>query len=128
MAYKFCQNHLTELYEAIKQGNVAEIEKVEHELSSEEECVACAYALKAKGEAKRELLRFLKSEGFSVEVPREKGQTRSLVFWLLRIGVLALVFLAFWFPLKNFLNTPIILIIAFLFSVLVFIGLEQFLD
>jgi hypothetical protein len=128
MAYKLCQNHLTELYEAIKRGDIGEIEEVEHELSSQEECVACAYALKAKGEAKKELLGFLKSEGFAVEVPEEKGPASRLAFWLVRIGIFALVFFAFWLPLKNFLNTPIIFLIAFIFGVLVFVVLEQFLS
>ena len=66
MVYKFCGNHLIELYEAIKAGRIAEIEQLEHELSKTEECVACAYAFKARGEAKTILLDFLRSEGFRV--------------------------------------------------------------
>jgi hypothetical protein len=128
MAYKFCQNHPFQLYEAIREGNIGEIEKIEHVFSSQEECVACAYVLKAKGEAKRELLGFLKSQGFAVAVPQEKSKINYLINWLVRIGIFVAAFFIFWLPLKSFLNTPIIFIIAFLFSVLVFIALEQFLS
>lgn len=46
---------------------MADIEQIEHELTRSEECVVCAYALKAEGEAKKVLLAYLKSEGFKVE-------------------------------------------------------------
>jgi len=128
MAYKFCQNHLTELYEAIKRGDLGGIEEVEHELSQEEECVACAYALKAKGETKRELLEFLKSEGFAVEAPKETSLISRFAFWVVRIGIFALIFFALFLPLKNFLNTPTVFMIASIFSILVFVALEQFLS
>ncbi|MBI4099407.1 hypothetical protein HY440_00195 [Candidatus Microgenomates bacterium] len=66
MKYKFCQNHLIDLYEAIKHDDAGEVESVEHELSKSEECVACAYAFKARGEAKEVLVEFLKEEGFQL--------------------------------------------------------------
>jgi len=128
MSYKFCQNHLTELYEAMKRGDLAGIEEIEHELSQEEECVACAYALKAKGEAKKELLEFLRSEGFAVEVPKDASLADHFVFWAIRIGVFVLIFFAFFLPLENFLNTPTVFMIAFIFSILVFVIFEQFLS
>lgn len=67
MIHKFCENHLTALYEAIKEGSIADIERLEHELTRSEECVACAYALKAEGEAKKVLLDYLRGQGFKVE-------------------------------------------------------------
>lgn len=63
MVHKFCQNYLTELSEAVKRGDIAQIKTVEHKLSQEEECVACTYALRAKGKAKDILLRYLKKRG-----------------------------------------------------------------
>ena len=51
----------------VKKGDIAEIDTIEHELTHEEECVTCTYALKAKGKAKDALLRYLKKDGFSLD-------------------------------------------------------------
>ena len=59
-----CQNHLKDLYEALKSSNVKEVEKIEHQLSPSEECVACSYIFKARGEAKEAFAKFLNEKGF----------------------------------------------------------------
>ena len=64
MIHQFCENHLVELYEAIKAGRIGDVERIEIS-SPSEECVACAYALKAKGEIREVLLEYLKSEGIA---------------------------------------------------------------
>ena len=94
MVHKFCQNHLTELYEAVKRGDIAQIKTVEHELSQEEECVACTYALRAEGEAKDVLLQYLKKEGFSHEVSSKRSIFEYFWFWGARAAISLGVFLA----------------------------------
>lgn len=86
MAYKFCENHLAELYSAIKNNNISEIEKIEHELSSKEECVACSYIFKAKGKGKATLESFLAQEGFAVATTGT-GNSSYLVFLLVTIAI-----------------------------------------
>ncbi|OGD85219.1 hypothetical protein A2164_01665 [Candidatus Curtissbacteria bacterium RBG_13_35_7] len=79
MIHKFCKNHLDELYDVIKAGKISDIEKIEHKLTHIEECVACAYALKAKGEAKEVLAQYLKSRGFKVEVPISEKEDEKTI-------------------------------------------------
>src|SRR3989338_6566952 len=81
MIHKFCENHLVELYEAIKADEIGEIKKIEHELSPSEECVACAYAFKAKGEAREVLGEYLRSEGFAVESSTNESILSAFWFW-----------------------------------------------
>jgi len=114
MVHKFCENHLGELYEAIKAGRIGEIEKIEHELSPSEECVACAYALKAHGLAKEVLFEYLRSEGLAIEGSGKKG-TRVLAtfgFWALRLLVPFGGFLGSLLVLGNFMSLPLAFIIA----------------
>jgi hypothetical protein len=121
MVHKFCENHLTELYEAIKAGKIAETKKIEHELSKSEECVACAYALKARGEVKTVLLEYLKNEGLSVETP---GKVRSLSnFWLLgfRIIVPLAIFFLSLLLFRHYVPFVFSLILSFTFSIVVFV-------
>ncbi len=40
LPYKFCNDHLLDLYRAIKLGDIEKTTEIEHELSPEEECVA----------------------------------------------------------------------------------------
>ena len=104
---------------------VGEIEKIEHELSESEECVACAYALKAKGVAKEILMEYLASEGFAIE-GLQKGRTK-LVFglWLLRILVPLLGFLGTFMILRNVLSLPLAFVGGLMGAVLIFIIIEQ---
>ena len=101
MVHKFCESHLAELYEAIKEGRIGDIERIEHELSKSEECVACAYALKAEGEAKTALLTYLKSEGFRVEMPQGYGSLFYIWIWGLVILTAGALFVLLLILLKR---------------------------
>lgn len=73
---KVCDGHLPQFYEALKSGDLMAVKKIEHELSPYEECVACAYLLKSKGEAREEAEEFLAKEGLLTYVAdnySEKG-------------------------------------------------------
>ncbi len=86
---QLCNQHLTELFAAIQRGDVAGIYKLEHTLTKEEECVACAYALRAKGVARQALDTFLEQEGYLVSSPQTPTIIGELRFWLLRLGLLS---------------------------------------
>ncbi len=88
-AMKLCENHLTLLFEAIKSNDVENVEKIEHTLTPQEECVACAYLLKAGEPVASALSRFLKQEGFHVVVPSKQTRLEHLLLWLLRISLFA---------------------------------------
>lgn len=125
MVHKFCQNHLSALYEAIKEGSVSDIEKIEHELTRSEECVACAYALKAQGEAKEELLKYLASEGFGQGDFKKKTFFDHLWFWTSRLVIMLAFFGATLIILKIYTNLLPAVVIAFLVSILAFIFIDQ---
>lgn len=105
---RLCQNHLAQFYEAVKRGDLKVVERIEHELTPAEECVACAYLFKAKGATKKELERFLIKEGFCQQFPRRSFKLQNTVFLISRIGI--------------FLGTFLICIIAFTFIWSVFKG------
>lgn len=128
MAYKFCENHLAELYEAIKTNNISELEKIEHELSSQEECIACAYALKAQGEAKQVLFKFLKGEGLLVEAPKEKTILDHLIYWGPIALILTIIFVMFDAWAKSFLARPLDIIFASVIAGITLIIYTQFFD
>lgn len=115
MVHKFCDNHLADLYDAIKSDNIPELEKVEHELTSQEECVACTYAFKAKGSTKEVLLSYLKSEGLGVDIPVKENAVDHFYYWFVRVAVFLGVCLALFsfirfaipFPWSVFLPTVI---------------------
>ncbi len=86
-----CHNHLLLLFQALKKGDVRSIYKIEHELTPTEECVACAYALKAKGEVRDTLYEFLESQGLLVGSVRKNYSEAE--YWLFRILVFAGVFI-----------------------------------
>lgn len=92
-----CNEHLTQLYAAIERGDIQRVRHLTHVLTTTEECVACAYALKAHGQVQVELKRFLKNEGFAVEVPAAAGVIASVSFFLVRLIVLAVLFMAIMF-------------------------------
>jgi hypothetical protein len=121
MVHKFCEDHLTELYEAIKAGKIAETKKIEHELSKSEECVACAYALKAKGEVKTVLLEYLKNEGFTVETPGKVRSFSSFWPWGLRAIVPIVIFFLSLVILRNYSPFIFSLILSFTLSIVVFV-------
>ena len=126
MTYKFCENHLAELYEAMKQNNIPELEKIEHELSQGEECVACTYAFKAKGEAKGILLAFLKNEGFQVEVAKNKTVFGHILYWGIRLGLLILIFLVLFSSLRTVLTPTLDIILASIVSITLGLFFMQF--
>jgi hypothetical protein len=85
---KLCNEHLTHLYDAIIRGDIKSVYRLEHELTTEEECVACAYALKADGHVREILDTFLQHEGFAVEAPTATSFIEELKYWGVRIGIL----------------------------------------
>ncbi len=106
MVHKFCENHLTALYDAIKINDIAGIEKIEHELTVEEECVACAYTFKSKGEAKYELLSYLKGQGFEVEPRHEETIFGHIIFWSVRLIFFIGIYLIAYSLVKGVLLFP----------------------
>lgn len=128
MVHKFCRNHLTELYEALRVGDIVEIEKIEHQLSPAEECVACAYAFRAKGTAREVLLAYLQSEGFAVSGKEKSGVLVSLRFWGIRLSLLLIIFLPVFAILQKFIPAIFSLIFASLASISVFVLIDQFFD
>ncbi len=80
-----CGNHLSELYAAVKAGDIDLMDKVEHELTEEEKCVACTYVLKTHGTVREALERFFNDSTGEIV---EKETFRSiLAFWGLRLGM-----------------------------------------
>lgn len=61
-----CTTHLTTLYTALLSGDVKEVERIQQELTPEEECVACTFLLKTKGNAADALAIHLTKEGFII--------------------------------------------------------------
>lgn len=62
--HSFCHarawdSHLARLYDAIETNDLPHVLEIEHLLTNEEKCIACAYALKAKGEVKTALEEYL---------------------------------------------------------------------
>lgn len=81
---KVCRNHLSELFNAMEQGNIQLIKELEHELTPQEECVACAYGLKASLQGKNELENFLKKEGFTVDIKVQSSFISQVFYWMFR--------------------------------------------
>ena len=115
MIHKFCEDHLVELYEVIKADKIGEIKKIEHGLSPSEECVACAYALRAKGEAKEVLGEYFKSEGFAVESLPKESILSAFWFWAVRV----FMFFAALFLLVLVFKTFLPLIISFILALVI---------
>ena len=82
---ELCNRHLQELFRAIVSGNAGEIYQIEHKLTPEEECVACAYALRARGTVREVLDTFLKQEGFMVETPTPHTPFAEIKYWVVRL-------------------------------------------
>jgi hypothetical protein len=90
---QICQNHLSEFYEAIKTGNLPLMDKIEHELTNEEKCVACAYVFKTQGTVREALEVFLNSEGFNVAVENPNQAVESeFLYWVIRLFIFSIVF------------------------------------
>lgn len=104
MKVKVCQNHLPHFFEALVKGDTTMVKRIEHQLAAEEECVACAYLLRARGDARNEAEEFLAKEGFLNHLsdqskPGGGSGSRSikvfLLFFLLAAvvsGLLALIY------------------------------------
>lgn len=86
---KICDSHLAALFEAIKKNDTFGVESIEHVLTTSEECVACAYLLKADEPVASILGRFLQQEGFLVAVPAHETILTHVFFWLFRISLFA---------------------------------------
>ena len=128
MIHKLCQNHLTELYEAIRREDIAQIKTVEHELSQEEECVACTYALKARGKAKDALLQYLKKEGFSLEVSGKKSIFDHFWFWGARVAVSLGVFVTVFLVTRLYFAVFISFVAAFAFGAVALLIIDRILE
>lgn len=127
MVHKFCENHLSQLYEAIKAGDILNIEKIEHELSPIEECVACAYALKAKGTARQILLEYLESQGFKVETAKRVNFLSSALFWMIRLVIFLLIFSSVFIIFRHFWPAIFSFIFAMALAIFAFVLMDQIL-
>ena len=128
MIHKLCQNHLTELYEAIRREDIAQIKTVEHELSQEEECVACTYALRAEGQAKDVLLQYLKKDGFSLEVSAKRSIFEHFWFWGARAAVSLGVFAAVLVVTRLYFALFISFIAAFALGAVALLIIDRILE
>lgn len=88
-----CENHLTALYDALKKGDLQLVDKIEHQLTREEQCVACAYIFKTRGTVREAFETYLNHKGFAVGRTEEKTEHERLKFWGLRIGCLFVIFI-----------------------------------
>ena len=86
---KLCESHLASLFEAMKQNDIENVEKIEHVLTHQEECVACTYLLKSGEPAATVLSRFLQQEGFLVVSHAKETMMNNILFWLLRSSLFA---------------------------------------
>lgn len=102
-----CKNHLPVFFEALKNEDLARIRKIEHVLTSEEECVACSYLFKTKGETRQVLEDFLNKEGFEVSKALPQTGRSVLNFWVTRIFIL-IVILAIVYFLEYFFKKLLI--------------------
>lgn len=95
---QICQNHLPMLYEALKANNIKDTEKIEHVLTEEEQCVACAYILKIKDSASVALERYLIDQGFKLQPSKTHPISKMFIFrlfelFLAMIGIVAIIFI-----------------------------------
>lgn len=88
VALELCNDHLKSLFHAIERGDVKSVYEIEHKLTHEEECVACAYAYKAKGAVREVLDIFLQQEGFLISEPSHLSTWQEVKYWSVRIGLL----------------------------------------
>ncbi len=104
-----CENHLPELFEALKRGDLQEIKEIEHELSPQELCVACTYTYRVKGTTKEFFEQLLqeKSSLAGSEMVIHKLHTDGIAFWILRISILLTIVAGIFFVvslIKQFFN------------------------
>lgn len=90
---KVCKNHLTQLFEALKTGDLNVAQKIEHELSPTEECIACTYLLKADVKTNDVMRNALRSHGYNVPDVEAGGFSVNMLFWTLRLMLLSATFL-----------------------------------
>ncbi len=86
-----CKNHLSDFYEAVKAGNLVVMDKIEHELTESEKCVACAYVFKTKGTVRESLEDFLSGEGMDVDEAGQHVKRGELFYWGSKILVFLVV-------------------------------------
>lgn len=86
---QLCKTHLQQLFDAVNRGDMQNLRKVEHTLTRTEECVACTYAFKAKGEVRTELDQFLKHEGFQIDGPQPQTLFGEIWFWVIRLLIIS---------------------------------------
>ncbi len=106
---KVCSNHLPDFYEALKEGNLENVRRFEHTLTPSEQCVACAYILKAHNEQTREEAeQYLAREGVLNYISTDESRTAvqgkvwgAAIFYLL---ILAVVYLGEYALKRIFLN------------------------
>lgn len=123
MVNKICSSHLELLYEYLKTNNVDGVKEIEHTLSGHEECVACAYAIKAGGAGKAELVNYLSNKGF---LPKGTKATRgkTMPFWFgsliiaLPVSILAFLLIRPYFDItvSVFLSILVLVLIFLLFN------------
>lgn len=88
VALELCNDHLKSLFRAIERGDAKSVYEIEHKLTHEEECVACAYAYKARGAVREVLDVFLQQEGFLISEPMHLSTWQEVKYWTVRIGLL----------------------------------------
>jgi hypothetical protein len=88
-----CESHLSELYDALKKGDMQLVDTIEHELTEAEQCVACAYIFKTHGTVRAAFESYLNHKGFAVGTAEKESKHKKLKFWGLRIGCLFVIFI-----------------------------------
>lgn len=135
-APNLCDHHLEDLYAAIKKGDAHKVYLLEHKLNQTEKCVACSYALKAQGDTKEILEKYLVQEG----VLRKKfiSKKDKIRYWGtkgLMVSLLLAIFIAMATVFKRLLFSPSAPVnigsfgamAAFVLSIAVFVLLENWL-
>lgn len=142
---KICKNHLSVLFEALEIGDISLIKKVEHQLTSVEECIACAYTFKFHGIARETLVDYLVKEGFSKGLGRSDNDNvgkSPLQYWGLRLILFSAIFISvltirvilnhflFKLPFKGLFSLgPFEIIYLSLISLIIFLLIDdRFLD
>lgn len=134
VSLELCNKHLQGLFRAIEKGDLKTVYQIEHRLTRDEECVACAYAFRAHGAVKEVLDTFLEQEGFVASTDK-KTLRAEITHAIARLGILVAMFL-FFLHTGSYFKTAIVggytaqlgsfgLLGAFLLSISTFVFVDE---
>lgn len=93
---QLCNRHLLEFFHAVEKGDLQQILTIEHELTPEEECVACTYGLRAPKKVKKALNDFFKKQGISYSGLKNQAGQAGIRFVIFRLLLFTLLLLIIW--------------------------------